>query len=90
MVENLSVFLVHGGVDGTLAGQPVRVLFSNPYNLANIGGVGASTSSPTAWLPTANVPGNWLDADLVVPAGTFKVKEHQPDGTGGSLLILQK
>jgi len=90
MIEDLSVYLQDDGVNGTLAGQPVRVLLSNPHRTASMGGPGASTSEPTAWLPTANVPVGWLGAALVLPAGTFKVRDHQPDGTGGSLLVLEK
>lgn len=86
VVEKFAVYLKAWGVDATLAGQPVRVIFDAPGAVA----AGAAVLEPQAQLPTAGVPAQPYGAQLVLPQGTFKVAEHQPDGTGWSVLLLQK
>lgn len=76
--------------EGTLAGQPVVVLFNAPAQVSDIGGPGAVARERTAWLPSDDVPQAWLNAELTVPDGTFRVTQHVPDGLGGSLLYLDK
>lgn len=90
-----AALLADDPTSGTLAGQPVTGLFQRPYIREPFGGPGAasaSTSAPSFWLPTTDVPASVVDAQLVIPAGpfagTYVVREHQPDGWGGSLLIL--
>lgn len=87
--ENLSLFLRQYGVDGTLAGQPVRLIFDAPTG-QELPGSGMLASVPQAQLPTAQVPADPSGAALVIPQGSFTVQEHLPDGTGMSLLLLQR
>lgn len=89
-VENFSRFLVQWGVDGTLAGQPVRGIYDAPATSPALGEMQATGTEPQFQLPTAQVPAGHYGATLVVPAGTYKVREHLPDGTGMSLLLLTK
>lgn len=86
VVENFSAYLRAWGVDGTLAGAPVRAIFDDPG--ATLGGM--AVREPQVQLPTASVPANVYDAALVIPQGSFKVREHIPDGTGWSVLLLTK
>lgn len=87
--EDLTPFFAEFGEDGTLAGQPVRVIFDAPYELALVGEVGQASAAPQCRLPTAQVPAVVHLQALVLARGSFRVREHQPDGTGVSLLILE-
>jgi hypothetical protein len=82
--EDLPAFLGDFGVDGTLAGQPVRVIFDDPGAAPQ----GISVREPQVQLPTASVPAGCYQAALVIPQGSFTVREHLPDGTGWSVLLL--
>lgn len=87
LTEDLSIFFADFGVDATLAGAPVR----GHFRAQGREGVGASGTDPTFELPTSAVPAAPYGAALVVPGeGNFIVREHLPDGTGLSLLTLQK
>lgn len=87
---NMGAFLLGPSQrSGTLAGEPVTLLYNAPAQVNQMGGAGAAVVEHTAWLPTASVPSAWLDAPLVISEGTFKVKQHMPDGLGGSVLYLQ-
>jgi hypothetical protein len=86
LVENLPAFAADFGDDGTLAGAPVRVIFDGPGVSAD----GVSATDPQVQLPTASVPADYYGAALVIPQGSFTVREHLPDGTGWSLLLLSK
>lgn len=88
--EDLALFTADFGVNGTLAGSAVRGIFDGPAVTQALGDGGATAAEPQYQLPTASVPANSYDAVLVIPQGTFRVREHLPDGTGMSLLILTK
>lgn len=87
--EDLSVYFADFGVDGTLAGEAVRVIFDAPVE-QQLGGVGMLSAQPQVQIATASVPTAVDGATLVIPAGTFAVREHLADGTGMSLLLLQR
>lgn len=88
--EDLSIFIADFGDAGTLAGQPVRGIFDAPAATPGLGEFAAAASEPQYQLPTTSVPASPRGATLVVPQGSFKVREHLPDGTGMSLLLLTK
>lgn len=88
MTEDLSIFFADCGVDGTLGGQPVRVLFDAPSD-AMLGG-GMVAQQPQALIASASVPASPEGLPLVVPQGTYSVRTHLPDGTGISTLLLSK
>lgn len=88
-VEDLTPFFADFGVDGTLAGSPVRVIFDEPGR-PQLGGVGMAARDPQVQIATASVPASYLNAALVIPQGSFKVLEHLPDGTGLSTLMLKR
>ena len=86
--EDLSLFFADFGDDGTLAGQPVRVIFDGPGSPQALGGVGMVAAQPSVTIATAQVPTSVFEAALVIPQGAFTVREHLPDGTGMSTLLL--
>ena len=86
LVEDFAAYALALGVDGTLAGAPVRVIF----DAAGLVSSGISAVQPQVQLPTASVPASYQGAALVIPQGSFTVEEHVPDGTGWSTLLLQR
>lgn len=86
--EDLTPFFAEFGDDATLAGAGVRVIFDGPGGNA----LGMGIEGPVVQIASADVPTAYRDAALVIAAGrgagTYKVREHTPDGTGVSLLAL--
>jgi hypothetical protein len=91
-VEDLAAFFADFAEPATLAGQAVEVIFDEAYDAAMaIGAGGAAGSAPQVQIRTASVPAQPYDAVLAIPGrGSFRVIGHQPDGTGMSVLILQR
>ena len=90
-------------VSTTLAGVVVRGIFDNAYALGDVGGSGMASSQPTFTLPTASVPPrviDWfryfnepfdpLNLRVDINGTAYQVVAHEPDGTGISVLVLQK
>lgn len=88
--EDLSDFLADFGQDGTLDGQAVRGIFDAPAATAQLSDAGISAAEPQFQLPTAQVPAAVFGKVLALAGGNFTVREHLPDGTGMSLLLLSK
>lgn len=88
--EDLSVFFADFGVDGTLDGAAVRVIFDAPAVGEGMAGLAMSAVAPQVQLRTSDVPAEVYGKTLVLPQGTFTVNEHVPDGTGMSTLLLQR
>ena len=86
--EDLSPFFADFGEEGTLAGAAVRGIFEQAPADTQMGDLGVSAMQPVFELPSAQVPANAFGAALVLPRGSFTVREHQPDGTGLSRLLL--
>ncbi|MEY5100688.1 MAG: hypothetical protein RJA36_3407 [Pseudomonadota bacterium] len=87
--ESFTPYLVDFGVDGTLAGEPVRVLFDAPV-VNELGDIGVMAAQPQVIIATASLPVGAYGSTLVVPAGTFTVREVESDGTGLSLVRLSR
>jgi hypothetical protein len=85
--EDPTVFLEEFGVDGTLAGQPVRGIFSAAGELP-LGQDGPAVTQPNFLLPDTYLPASTFEAALVIPQGNFTVSQADPDGTGWTLLWL--
>lgn len=100
-VEDRTAFFADFGVDGTLAQQsttawpgdpmpfaevPVRVIFDEPVAERD----GVMVAMPQAQIDSDDVMHYVLGAELVIPAGTFEVREAIPDGTGLTLLMLTR
>ena len=104
-VEDLTAFFNADefAVQTTLAGVVVRGIFDNAYQLADVGGAGMAGTQPTLTLPTAQIPPvviDWFrhyaepfdpsDLHLQIAGATYKAVAHEPDGTGVSLLLLER
>lgn len=63
-------------------------IFDNGYMQAPLGSFGAATSQPRLTCTTASLPADPVGAAVVVAGQGYTVVEHQPDGTGISLLLL--
>jgi hypothetical protein len=92
-----------GFVQTTLAGVPVGGIFDAAYELASVGGAGMATSRPVLTLATGSVPprvADWfayftepldpLELLVTINYSTYQVVGHEPDGTGISLLLLER
>jgi hypothetical protein len=89
-VEDLAPFFSTDdfAVDATLGGVDVRVIFDAAYlePLGNmVEGVG-----PVATIATADAASAAHGTNLVIGATTYKVRGIEPDGTGVTLLRLEK
>ena len=88
-VEDLSVFFVSSdfAVTATLDGVSVLGLFDNGYLQAFDG---IATSGTTFTLPTAQTVSATSASVLVVNGTTYRVRSVQPDGSGVSVLLLER
>ncbi len=90
-VEDFAPFLADFGVDATLDGQAVRVIFDRAFDVAAMAARGLATDAPQVMLPTAGVPASPHGKVIDIPgAGRFVVVDNQPDGTGMSVLVLER
>ena len=83
-VESLSPFFNDFGVSATLNGAAVTGIFDEAGNTD----IGVAAVQPVFTLPTASVPASPYGKTLTIGARSFTVREHQPDGTGMSTLVL--
>lgn len=89
-VEDLTLYFADFGVAATLAGVPVRGIFDAAGGAHGLGqGGGIVALEPRFTLPSADVPGAVFGATLAIGAAGYTVREHLPDGTGVSTLLLQ-
>lgn len=76
------------------AGAPLPVIFDHEYVLAEVGETGMAATHPAIALPTGAVPSpaTGLRVELMSNAGQsyWKTVEHHPDGTGLSVLLLER
>jgi hypothetical protein len=92
--DDLTPFFVPGefaGVGDTLDGQPVAGIFDREF-VSTDDGIGMATSRPAYLLPTSEVPAAPEEMILVIAktGARFIVAAHEPDGTGVTMLILEK
>ena len=74
----------------TLGGVAVKGLFDKAYAFGEVGGSGMASTQPVYTLATSAVPANPVGTTLVVGGVTYSVAAHEPDGTGVSLLLLER
>ena len=84
--EDHGIYLADFGVDATLDGQAVRVIFDNAYTEV----LGLATRSPRAGLPSSSAGSAQQGSVLVVSGTTYQVASVQPDGTGWTELMLER
>ena len=73
--------------DGSTA---ISVIFDNDWQAMPLGLAGQSALRPRAFCKTAAIAANPVGKTLLINAVTYTIAEHQPDGTGMSLLILKR
>lgn len=76
--------------DASLAGLPVRGIFDKDYEGGDVGLSGMASTQPGFTLASASVPAGVTGLVLVHAGVSYTVVEHQPDGTGVSVLILER
>jgi hypothetical protein len=91
-VEDFSAFLSTSefAVSATLAGAPVRGIFENAYQQGAAGFTGMASTQPVLTLATSDVPAQPVGASLVVNSTSYTIAHHEPDGTGMSVLFLER
>lgn len=75
--------------NATLAGMPVRGIFDNDSAEAGLG-VGMVGSRPVFTLATADVPPAPVGLQIVIDYTAYEITGHAPDGTGITVLQLEK
>ena len=89
---NAAILRGLANADITVNGQAVQGVFDNAHALGAVGGfagMGIATTQPRITCATAQVPANPVGQACVVGSAAYVVAEHQPDGTGISVLILE-
>ena len=92
MTENLSAFFsaAQFATPATLGAAAVLGIFDRPYVEASLGLSSMASARATYTLPTAQA-GAAIDQTLVVDGvGSFTVVESRPDGTGVTVLELER
>lgn len=70
----------------TLDGEPVTGIFDNAY----IDPFGVASTEPRYTLPSADAATATNASMLVIGATTYRVRSVQPDGTGITVLTLER
>ena len=90
---NAAILRGLANADITVNGQAVQGIFDNAHAVALGGpfdGMGVSTTQPRLTCATASLPADPAGAAVVVGGASYVVAEHQPDGTGISVLMLRR
>lgn len=77
-------------VSATLNGVAVSGIFDNGNSIGAVGMMGMANTTPSFMLPTASVPASPIGISLVTGSASYLVASHEPDGTGVSVLLLEK
>lgn len=88
---DLSPFFRRGefASEAQLAGVAVLGIFDNPHVPVELG-MGVASTNPTFLLATVEVPLDPIDRELVHQGMAYRIAAHEPDGTGASILILER
>ena len=89
MTEDLAPFFADFAVDATVNGAAVRGIFDNGFALGSVG-IGMAGTQPTLRLRTAEVAADPVGQAVSVNAVAYTVAAHEPDGTGVSVLMLER
>jgi hypothetical protein len=90
---NTAILRGFANADITVSGQAVQGIFDNAHAVALGGpfdGMGVSTTQPRLTCATASLSADPVGAAVVVGSASYVVAEHQPDGTGISVLMLRR
>lgn len=87
---NFAVLSKLADESATVGGVSVSGIFNNGYNASGLGMAGFEATQPSLTCLVADVPSVAHGNSVVVAAGTFKVAEIEPDGSGFVKLVLKK
>ncbi len=85
-VEDVAPFLRDFGTDAVLNGAPVSGIFDNEY----VEAFGMASRQPMFTLPTAQAGSVTQSSVLVVEGVSYRVTRAEPDGTGVTVLMLER
>lgn len=86
---NTAIFSRLANTTATVGGNSMRGIFDTAFSLGSVGPFGIASSQPRLTLPTASLPADPVGQACTVGAASYLVAEHQPDGTGISVLLLE-
>ena len=91
MAEDLTPFFAESdfATQAALGGAAVLGIFTEPYAVGSVGGLGMATGKPTFELASSDVPANPVGQTLQIGAVSYMVADAQPDGTGVTTLVLE-
>jgi hypothetical protein len=90
-VEDLAAFFTDFAANScTVGGVNVRAVFDSGYALGRVGMMGMAGTQPALMLATASVAADPVGLAAVVNGAAYVVAAHEPDGTGMSLLLLER
>lgn len=87
---NSAVFARLSNAIGLLNGVSVSGIFDQAYDQAGIGLSGMSSSRPVFSVLSSLVSSNVVGMPFVLNLTSYKVVESQPDGTGMTVLFLER
>lgn len=96
MQENFGAFFstAEFADTATLDGVACTGIFDNGYDEAGVGQSGMSSGQPIFTVPSSVVPASPVGKVLVISTGlglgTYHIVESRPDGTGLTLLMLER
>lgn len=73
----------------TVNGQPVEAVFDDGFALGTVG-IGMAARGPALTLRTSDLTGEPVGQAATVGATAYVVAAHEPDGTGMSVLMLER
>lgn len=90
--SNAAVLRSLSNATAVIGSQQVLCMFDNAHTLGAVGGfagMGIATTQPRITCATTQVPADPVGQAVAVAGGSYVVAEHQPDGTGVSVLLLE-
>ena len=90
MTEDLAPFFADFATTATIGGAAVPVIFDNAWALAAVGFAGMSGTGPSALVMTARLAADPIGVACVINSVTYSIATHEPDGTGLSLIRLER
>lgn len=81
-----------GGVTVTTSQGAFSAIFDNEYVPQTLGALEVESRGPALTCRTSDVErlGLQKDTELTVRGETYRVRKHEPDGTGLSVLLLRR
>jgi hypothetical protein len=90
-VESLAPFFADFAAPAcTVGGVSVKAIFDADPTVGRVGMMGMAGTQPALMLATASVAADPVGLAAVVNGVSYVVAAHEPDGTGMSLLLLER